>query len=71
MTLNIAPANNTNSKVLQYFCFKCNALLKETSRPIAYVSTSERCPSCGSLLVESLRERILKVRPTFDKLWEK
>lgn len=43
---------------MQYFCSRCNAVLKETRSPIIRISTTEECPSCGSLLIESLRERL-------------
>jgi hypothetical protein len=45
-------------RILQYFCSRCNAVLKETRSPINCISTTEECPSCGSLLIESLRERL-------------
>lgn len=45
-------------RILQYFCSRCSAVLRETRSPINYISTTEECPSCGSLLIESLRERL-------------
>jgi DNA-directed RNA polymerase subunit M/transcription elongation factor TFIIS len=46
---------------LQYFCSKCNTLLKETyesadNRLLA--NPAEECPTCGSLLSESMKREL-------------
>jgi DNA-directed RNA polymerase subunit RPC12/RpoP len=49
-----------NGPLLQYFCSTCGKVLKESpslDRPMEQVR--EECPVCGSLLIDSLQNRIL------------
>lgn len=42
--------------VLQYSCSKCNTVLRESDSPLGDVSkTSEMCPTCGIMLVDTLQ----------------
>jgi DNA-directed RNA polymerase subunit RPC12/RpoP len=48
--------------LLQYFCSTCGKVLKETpSLDLQYDQLKEECPSCGSLLVETLQNRRLSL----------
>jgi hypothetical protein len=61
---------------LQYFCSKCNILLKETEKPIdGLYSHTEECPGCGSLLwqnikrttkSDSLKQQLPKLQTAYD-----
>ncbi len=44
---------------LQYYCSKCENVLRETESEIILGGISEPCPFCGSLLSESLGKRRL------------
>jgi Rad51 len=44
----------------QYLCSTCDSVLKETTEYIEIHSLREECPSCGSILAESLIRRILR-----------
>src|SRR6266705_1071208 len=43
--------------LLQYFCSECNTLLTETDKSIDFISSSEECPKCGSLLSKTLKRQ--------------
>jgi hypothetical protein len=43
--------------LLQYFCSECNTLLTETDKLIDFISSSEECPKCGSLLSKTLKRQ--------------
>jgi DNA-directed RNA polymerase subunit RPC12/RpoP len=44
----------------QYLCSTCGSVLKETTEYIEIRSLKEECPSCGSILAESLIRRTLR-----------
>ncbi len=44
----------------QYLCSTCGSVLKETTEHIEIHSLREECPSCGSILAESLIRRTLR-----------
>jgi DNA-directed RNA polymerase subunit RPC12/RpoP len=44
----------------QYLCSTCGSVLKETTEYIEIRSLREECPSCGSILAESLIRRTLR-----------
>lgn len=44
----------------QYLCSTCGSVLKETAEYIEIHSLREECPSCGSMLAESLIRRALR-----------
>ncbi len=44
----------------QYLCSTCGSVLKETTEHIKIHSLREECPSCGSILAESLIRRTLR-----------
>jgi DNA-directed RNA polymerase subunit RPC12/RpoP len=44
----------------QYLCSTCGSVLKETTEYIEIHSLREECPSCGSILAESLIRRTLR-----------
>jgi DNA-directed RNA polymerase subunit RPC12/RpoP len=44
----------------QYLCSTCGSVLKETTEYIEISSLKEECPSCGSILAESLIRRTLR-----------
>jgi len=46
-----------NEAKLQYYCSNCNTVLKETQSNLKLAYLVEPCPSCGSLLSESLQKR--------------
>jgi hypothetical protein len=46
--------------IRQYLCSTCDSVLKETSEYIEIHSLREECPSCGSMLSESLIRRSLR-----------
>src|SRR5437588_10216944 len=43
--------------LLQYFCSECNTLLTETDKSIDFISSSEECPKCGSLLSKTWKRQ--------------
>lgn len=45
---------------IQFFCSKCNTLLKETTSPDRPSSISEECPCCGCQLSETLQTQMRK-----------
>jgi DNA-directed RNA polymerase subunit RPC12/RpoP len=45
--------------ISQYLCSTCGSVLKETAEYIEIHSLREECPSCGSMLAESLTRRII------------
>jgi DNA-directed RNA polymerase subunit RPC12/RpoP len=47
-------------QVSQYLCSTCGSILKETAEYIEIHSLKEECPSCGSMLAESLQRRPLQ-----------
>jgi DNA-directed RNA polymerase subunit RPC12/RpoP len=47
-------------QVSQYLCSTCGSILKETAEYIEIHSLREECPSCGSMLAESLQRRPLQ-----------
>ena len=49
-------------QVSQYLCSRCGSVLKETSEYIEIHSIKEECPTCGSMLAESLEMRPLEPR---------
>jgi DNA-directed RNA polymerase subunit RPC12/RpoP len=63
----------------QYLCSRCGSVLKETMDYIEINSLMEECPSCGSMLAESLTRRVVlpevKISPpkiqTVDTLLQK
>lgn len=50
---------NLMQVIRQYLCSTCGSVLKETSEYIEIHSLREECPSCGSMLSESLIRRSL------------
>jgi Rad51 len=44
------------NQLLKYYCSKCDTLLKETNLDIGFSNSKEECPSCGSLVSETLRK---------------
>jgi hypothetical protein len=59
----MAASKDITEHVLQYFCMKCNSLLKETAT-IGNVSISEDCPNCGY----SLSNNLLQVKKQSQKV---
>jgi DNA-directed RNA polymerase subunit RPC12/RpoP len=51
---------NLMQVIRQYLCSTCGSVLKETSEYIEIHSLREECPSCGSMLSESLIRRSLR-----------
>jgi DNA-directed RNA polymerase subunit RPC12/RpoP len=51
---------NLMQVIRQYLCSTCGSVLKETSEYIEIHSLREECPSCGSILSESLIRRSLR-----------
>jgi len=51
---------NLMQVIRQYLCSTCGSVLKETSEYIEIHSLREECPSCGSMLSESLIRRLLR-----------
>jgi hypothetical protein len=51
----------------QYLCSKCGSILKETSADVQISSVREDCPSCGTILSESLTKRS-RVEPRLQLL---
>jgi len=47
-------------QVSQYLCSECGSVLKETAEYIPIHSLREECPSCGSMLAESLTRRTIR-----------
>jgi hypothetical protein len=47
-------------QVSQYLCSTCDSVLKETTEYIKIHSLREECPSCGSMLAESLTRRSIR-----------
>ncbi len=47
-------------QISQYLCSTCGSVLKETSEYIEIHSLREECPSCGTLLAESLQRMPLR-----------
>jgi hypothetical protein len=50
-------------QINQYLCSRCGSVLKQTSEYIEIHSIKEECPSCGTLLAESLERRPLEPEP--------
>ena len=46
-----------NKTLLQYYCDRCNNILKELNSEISSQNSIEQCPFCGTLLSSSLRQR--------------
>jgi len=61
VTVNYRTLNETE---LQYYCSNCDTVLKETESSLNLAYLVESCPSCGSMLSQSLQKRssIKKVR---------
>jgi hypothetical protein len=55
-------------QVSQYLCSTCGSVLKETSEDIEIHSLKEECPSCGSMLAESLKKRPIQPDIKFSPL---
>jgi hypothetical protein len=51
---------NLMQVISQYLCSSCGSVLKETAEYIEIHSLREECPSCGSMLAESLIKRALR-----------
>jgi hypothetical protein len=51
---------NLMQVICQYLCSTCGSVLKETAEYIEIHSLREECPSCGSMLSESLIRRSLR-----------
>jgi hypothetical protein len=51
---------NPMQVICQYLCSTCGSVLKETAEYIEIHSLREECPSCGSMLSESLIRRSLR-----------
>jgi DNA-directed RNA polymerase subunit RPC12/RpoP len=51
---------NLMQVIRQYLCSTCGSVLKETAEYIEIHSLREECPSCGSMLSESLIRRSLR-----------
>jgi hypothetical protein len=51
---------NLMQVICQYLCSTCDSVLKETAEYIEIHSLREDCPSCGSMLSESLIRRSLR-----------
>ena len=51
---------NLMQVICQYLCSTCDSVLKETEEYIEIHSLREECPSCGSMLSESLIRRSLR-----------
>jgi DNA-directed RNA polymerase subunit RPC12/RpoP len=51
---------NLMQVIRQYLCSTCGSVLKETTEYIEIHSLREECPSCGSMLSESLIRRSLR-----------
>jgi DNA-directed RNA polymerase subunit RPC12/RpoP len=51
---------NLMQVICQYLCSTCGSVLKETAEHLEIHSLREECPSCGSMLSESLIRRSLR-----------
>ncbi len=47
----------TRLKTMQYFCSKCNTILRELQQDLTKYHSIESCPECGTFLSESLGKR--------------
>lgn len=47
----------------QYLCSECGCVLRETAEDIEISSVKEECPSCGTVLAQSLKKRTNEPKP--------